>query len=154
MIYYETKLSYTKEEGDGKMKKATEYYVVRALSYADAEVRITEQQAGYTFNGEMEVDIKKVKYAEIFPDNNPNSDKWYKGKVMITSIVGEGDQAKEKKVPFVYLVQSYDIEGALKRLQKEMSHNADDSEVVAMQETKILDYYDFSTADVKAAPLD
>lgn len=149
MIYYETKLSYTKEEGDGKMKKATEYYIVRALSYADAEVRITEQQANYTFNGEMEVDIKKVKYAEIFPDSNPNSDKWYKGKVMVTTIVGEGEQAKEKKVPSLVLVQAYDIESALKNLQKVLSSSPDDSEVVAIQETKILDYYDFAIADVR-----
>ena len=51
MIYYQTKVSYTKETGDGKVQSAKEVYLVRALSYADAETRILETVSVYSHDG-------------------------------------------------------------------------------------------------------
>lgn len=147
MIYYETKLTYTKEVGDGKMQKAKEVYLCQALSYADAEMRIREQMASYTFNGEMELDIKKVKYVEIFRSENTNADKFYKAKVIFTSLEGDGDQLREKKVPNMMLVQATDIDDALRSLHKALTSTASDTTIASLQETAILDYFDFSIAD-------
>lgn len=151
MIYYETKLTYTKEVGDGKMQKAKEVYLCRALSYADAEERIKEQMASSTFNGEMEIDIKKVKYVEIFLSENPQADKFYKAKVLFTTLEGDGDQLREKKTANLMLVQATDIDDALRSLNKALTSTASDTTVAAIQETLIMDYFDYFVADVQSA---
>lgn len=149
MVYYETKLTYTKETADGKVQKAKEVYLCRALSYADAEERMKEQMASYTFNGEMEIDIKKVKYVEIFPSADNNADKWYKAKVMFTTLDGDGDSLKEKKTANLMLVQAGSFEQALKNLQHALTSTASDAEIHTISETPIMDYYDFAIADVQ-----
>ncbi len=51
---------------DGLQKQVVEQYVVDALSFAEAEQRITEQMSQY-ISGEFEVtDVKKAAYKEIF----------------------------------------------------------------------------------------
>ena len=50
---------------DGMQKKVTETYTVDALSFTEAERRITEEMSSY-ISGEFEVaDIKKTAYKEI-----------------------------------------------------------------------------------------
>ena len=66
MIYYEVKATYVKDAGDGKMKSTKEVYLVRALNYADAESRMVETLSHYSHEGMPEVEIKKVKYVDIF----------------------------------------------------------------------------------------
>ena len=45
--YYEVKIQYQKMLEDGKGKKVTEQYVVEALSFTEAESRITEEMSAY-----------------------------------------------------------------------------------------------------------
>ena len=64
--WFECKVRYDQTQEDGLQKKVTEQYVVDALSFAEAEARITEQLSPY-INGEFEVtDVKKAAYKEIF----------------------------------------------------------------------------------------
>lgn len=149
MIYYETKVSYTKEVGDGKMQSTKELYLVQALNYADAEERIIEAVSHYSHDGMPEVDIRKVKYVDIFRTDNPNADKWYKAKVIYVTLEGDGEQMKEKKVANLMLVQAWDIKSALQMLEKNLGGTASDYSIHTIQETQILDYYDFGVADVK-----
>ena len=41
--FYEVKIQYQKMQDDGREKKVTEQYVVEALSFTEAEARITEE---------------------------------------------------------------------------------------------------------------
>jgi hypothetical protein len=51
---------------DGLQKQVVEQYVVDALSFAEAEQRITEEMSQY-ISGEFEVaDVKKASYKEVF----------------------------------------------------------------------------------------
>ena len=55
---------------DGMQKKVTENYVVDALSFSEAEERITEEMSSYV-SGEFDVaDIKIAPYAEVFFADN------------------------------------------------------------------------------------
>lgn len=148
MIYYQTKVSYTKETGDGKVQSAKEVYLVRALSYADAETRILETVSVYSHDGLPECDIRKVRYADVFTTENPNADKFYRCKVIYVTLDGDGDQLKEKKVASFFLVQAWDIDSALKALLKAIGDTASDFSVHTIAETNILDYFDFAVADV------
>ena len=45
--WFECKVRYDQTQEDGLQKKVTEQYVVDALSFAEAEARITEQLSPY-----------------------------------------------------------------------------------------------------------
>lgn len=64
--WFECKVRYDQTQENGLQKKVTEQYVVDALSFAEAEARITEEMASYV-SGEFEVtDVKKAAYKKIF----------------------------------------------------------------------------------------
>ena len=46
--WFETKVRYDKTMEDGREKKVTEVFVVDALSFTEAETKITEELSAYT----------------------------------------------------------------------------------------------------------
>ena len=74
--WFECKIKYEKVMEDGLQKQVVEQYVVDALSFAEAEQRITEEMSAY-ISGEFEVaDVKKAAYKEVFfDDDNAESDR-------------------------------------------------------------------------------
>ena len=151
MIYYEVKASYVKDAGQGKTKSTKEVYLVRAFNYADAETRMADILSHMSFEGMPEMDIKKVKYVDIFDSELNEDDKFYKAKVVYTSIEGEGDSMREKKIAQLMLVRAGSIKGALQRLEKNLAGTASDYSIHTISETLILDYFDFAVADVAAS---
>lgn len=60
------KIRYDKVMDEGLQKKVTEQYVVEALSFAEAEARITEEMSQY-ISGEFEVaEIDRCVFKEVF----------------------------------------------------------------------------------------
>lgn len=147
MIYYETKVSYSNMEG----KKVKEVHLVQAMNYADAESRIIEEVAHRSMDGMPEVEIKKVKYIDIFTFDDADADKFYKAKVIYTTFDTNGDQMKEKKVASLFLVQAASVSSALRHLEKNLQGTASDYSIHTISETLILDYHNYSTADVNPA---
>lgn len=134
MNWFECKVTYEKEENqDGKMKKVSEIYLLDALSFTEAENRLAEELGP---RGPFIVDsVKKVKYAEIFTDEN--SDKFYKMKVGFISLDEKAGVEKKKYVNM--LSQAADVEGAIALLHKGMSGSMMDYELAAVSETMIMD---------------
>ena len=150
MLYYEAKVPYVKplDAGGMKRRKSTDVFVCHSMSYTDTEQHVREYVAAYQFEGEMpEIDIRKVKYADVVLDDKLQEYCFYKGKIEATVLDGEGETAKEKKVTLVYLVQAVNIEGALKQLHNIGINFASDAEIVHVQKTNVLDYLDFYVAD-------
>ncbi len=77
--WFECKVRYDKTQENGAVKKVTEPYLVDALSFTEAEARITEEQQPY-ISGEFDVAaVKRSRIAEIaFYDD---CDRWYLVKV-------------------------------------------------------------------------
>lgn len=64
--WFECKVQYDQVQENGLQKKVTEQYVVNALSFAEAEARITEEMSAYII-GEFDVKgIKPAPYKEVF----------------------------------------------------------------------------------------
>ena len=85
-MWFETKVRYEKMMEDGKQKRVTETYVVDALSFGEAEERITEEMSVY-ISGEFDVKaITPTSYGEIFFSENTNDDRWYKAKLSFSTI--------------------------------------------------------------------
>ena len=64
--WIETKLRYDKVMENGAKKKVNEHYLVNALSFAEAEARITEEMRPYISGDFTVYAVKKAKIADVF----------------------------------------------------------------------------------------
>ncbi len=139
MNWFECKVSFEKVQEDGLMKKVTEPYLVDALSFTEAETRISKEVQPYA-SGEFTVsNIKRCKIAELFFDDN--GDKWYRCKVHLITI--DENKGIEKRIPQTYMVQANDLRNAVDNLFKAMEGTLGDYELAAVTETAILDVYPY-----------
>ena len=144
--WFECKIRYEKTMEDGLQKKVTELYVVDALSFTEAEQRITEEMSSY-ISGTFEVaDIKKAAYKEIFFSDDEQADRWYKTKLQFITI--DEKTAKEKKSNVNYLVQAGTLNGAVKNIDSVMGGTMIDYVIASVAETQIMDVYEH---EVKAS---
>lgn len=137
--FFEVKIQYQKTLEDGKEKKVTEQYVVEALSFTEAEARITEEMTTY-ISGEFDVVSEKIApFNEIFLSGNSNDDKWFVSKVSFITI--DEKTEKEKKQTFRYLVQAETSELALDYTNEMLSHGMSDYSIDAVQDTPTLEVF-------------
>ena len=138
--WYETAIRYDKVMEDGMTKKVIEYYVVDALSFGEAEERITEEMSAY-ISGEFEVkNITPAAYHEIFFSENDNDDRWYKAKLAFITI--DEKTEKEKRSSVSYLVQAGSFNGAVKNIDEVMGGTMIDYVIASVAETQILDVFE------------
>ena len=153
--WFECKIKYEKLMEDGLQKQVVEQYVVDALSFAEAEQRITEEMSQY-ISGEFEVaDVKKAAYKEVFfDDDNVASDRWYKAK--LDFITFDERTEKEKRDRLTYLVQAANLNHAMKNVDTVMGGTMIDYDAASISDTKLVDVFEYSKgneAEDKAAEL-
>ena len=137
--FYEVKIQYQEMQDDGKEKKVTEQYVVEALSFTEAETRITEEMTPF-ISGDFDVVSEKIApFNEIFLSDNSTDDKWFISKVSFITI--DEKTEKEKKQTFRYLVQAATSELALDYTKEMLSHGMSDYCIEAVQDTPTLDVF-------------
>lgn len=135
--FIEAKVSYDKLLENGLKKRVVEPYLVDALSFTEAEARITEEVAP-SISGEFSVSaVKKSNIGELFFDGS--GDRWYKVKAMFISI--DVKSAVEKKKASYFLVQASDFKQALDNFNAGMKGTMADYEIAAISETVIMDVY-------------
>lgn len=138
--WFETKVRYEKTTEEGTQKKVTEQYVVDALSFSEAEQRITEEMSAY-ISGEFEItDVRKAAYKEVFFSDEEMADKWFKAKLMFITI--DEMTEKEKRSAVTYLVQAGTFDGAVKNINEVMGSTMIDYEKSNISETKIIDVFE------------
>ncbi len=146
--WFECKVRYDKLQENGtSVKKVTETFLVDALSFTEAETRITKERQPY-ISGDFSISaVKRTKIQEIFFDDS--GDKYYLVKWLITTIdekpAALGKPPVEKKVSVLTLVQASDFEGALKQFQDCMKGTLADYDIAQINETPILDVYSAET---------
>ena len=163
--YFECKVRYEKVNEEGLQKKVTEQYVVDALSFAEAEQRITEEMSAY-ISGELAspssvttqdssselgspsllrqfevTDVKKATYKEVFFSDCETEDRYFKAKVQFITI--DEKTEKEKRSAVTYLVQAATLDGAVTHINEVMGGTTIDYEKSTVSETKILDVFEY-----------
>lgn len=137
--WFETKVQYDKVMEDDLPKKVKEAYAVDALSFSEAEERITRNMKQY-IRGEFDVVEEKIaSYREVFFSDDADDDKWYKCKLQFITI--DEKTEKEKKTNVYYLVQAFSLEVARKNIENVMSSTMIDYNVVSITETAIIDVF-------------
>lgn len=136
--YFEVGIRYDKTMEDGTQKRVTELYLVNAFTFTEAEARIINEMSAY-ISGEFDVvSIKITKYSEVL-DNDGT--RYYKAKVNTIEI--DERTSKEKKTPTFFLVRAKSIEDARKAVLDHLSTSMLDFEIEALQETKIVDVFEY-----------
>jgi len=129
---------------DGSQKKVTEYYLVDALSFTEAEARITDEMRPL-ISGEFKVEsLKRAKLTDTF--FHADGDKYYKVKVSFITIDKRG---RELKTPAYMLVQASTIDEAKSRLAEGMKGTLSDYVVESITETKVVDVFPYEEGKEK-----
>lgn len=137
--WFECKVKMDVMKDDGTTKLETFVYLVDALNFTEAESRIIEEVKPYT-SGNLDVtDIKRVKFAEIFPCDSDVADKWYKVRCLFITL-DEKTQV-EKEIANSMLVQAGTFHAAVENFDKGMKGSLMDYRIASVQETKIMDVF-------------
>lgn len=135
--WFECKVRYDKLQENGAAKKVTEPYLVDALSFTEAEARITEEQRPF-ISGEFSVSaVKRTKIAEIFWHDD--GDRWYLVKVAFITI--DEKTAAEKRSISHILVQANGFKSAFENFLEGMKGTLADYEIASISETPLMDVY-------------
>lgn len=136
--WFECKVKYQKVDENGKQKGVSELYMVDAVSFTDAESRITKELEDYAGLGEFIVaSIKTTNYAEIIP--NESGDRWFKCKAVFISF--DEKSGKERRTSSSILVQATDVKDAYEVLSKALSTSISDFTIPTVQESSIMDIF-------------
>ena len=146
------KIRYEKTGEDGLQKKVTETYVVDALTFTEAEARITEQMASY-ISGEFKImNIDPAPFAEIFFADSDTADMWYKAKLQF--ITTDEKTEKEKRSAVVYLINAGSFNGAVKSVEEVMGGTMIDYVTAKVEETPIMDVFEYAKKEKADDPED
>ena len=93
--YFEVGIRYDKTMEDGSVRKVTENYLLDALTFTEAEARVTEEMTAY-ISGDMQVVTEKItNISEVVTTEDATADKYYKVKHSILTV--DERSGKEKK---------------------------------------------------------
>ena len=145
--WFECKVRYAKMLETGMQKTVNEPYLVDALSFTEAESRITEELAPF-ISGDFTVSaVKREKLSEVFYDET--GDKWYKVKYNIITV--DEKTAVEKKTSVTTLVQAANFQAALDNFMEGMKGTMADFEIASITETAIMDVFPVKLGEMKEA---
>lgn len=141
-LYFECKVKYDKMAENGSVRKVNEPYLVDALTFTEAEARVTEEVKPFISGDFTVTAAKKTKIAEIFRANIYIADRFYLVKVNFITI--DEKTGQEKKAANLILVQASDFHGALNRFEELMKDTMADYEIAAITETPIVDVFKYA----------
>ena len=137
--WFECKVKMDTMKDDGTTKPETFSYLVDALNFTEAESRIIEEVTPFC-SGNLDVtDIKRVKYAEIFPSDAEMADKWYKVRCLFITI--DEKTQTEKEIDNYILVQAGTFFEAVENFDKGLKGSMMDYRIASLQETKLMDVF-------------
>ena len=136
---FECKIKYEKVQDNGTTKKVTEPYIVKALTFTEAENNIVEEMLPF-ISGEFTIsDIKRANYSELFFCEEEAADRWFKCKLIFITL--DEKSGAEKRTSTQVLVQASDLRDAVKKLDEGMKWTMADYKIGSVSETAIMDVY-------------
>lgn len=140
--WFECSVIVPKVQDDGNVRNVNEVYTVDALTFTEAEMRITEEMQPYVANMVGGFSIKNInpaQYKEIFFSENKDDGKWFKMKVAFTTYDERTNKPKDSNV--FYLVQADNSNRAQSYMNEVMRQSMQDYRIVSNVETRIMDVF-------------
>lgn len=136
---FECKVSYDNENEEGKITKIKEEYLVDAVSFIEAETRLSEKLFEI-LPGEFHVEaIKREKVSEIIKIDGGTV--WFKNKVEFNFV---DDNGKTKKSKVIIYLQSADIKNVAGELAAKLSNSTIDYNIRSITKTNILNVFEYN----------
>lgn len=126
--WYQTKVRYERKNEDGLVKKVMENYLIDALSFTEAEARVTEHLQPHIGNEFQVIGITIKGYEDVYTSDCEDEDSWYSIKVKQEGI---GDS--------LLLIASSSTSEAEKRVKEAMRGSVVDYEIKKVEKTTIKD---------------
>lgn len=147
-VWFECKVKYVKVTESGKEQTVTENFLLDAVSFTDAETRITRQMREMV-KGEFSVnDIRKSKIAEVFPYER--GEWWFKATINLVTI--DEEAGRERKLRTQYLIMADDIKEALTRLDESLSFMVIPYVVSSLAVSTIVDVFPYEPSESLIPP--
>lgn len=135
MDFFEVKVKYDKMLEDGKEKRVSETYAIDAMTFSEAEARITKEMQPY-ITGEFFVAAeKRAQYDEVVFNEG---DIFFLVKYVFITI---DELGKEHRTAQYVLFRDTTIDGAKESARDHMRQTPIDYEIESIKETKILDAF-------------
>lgn len=137
--FFEVGVRYDKTMDNGQVKKVTEEYLVEALTFSEAESRITDEMKSYISGEFRVVTMRMLNVVEVVDCQDPMADKFYKMKHSLITI--DEKTANEKRHTQVLLFRAASVEDARQRYERYIGGTMLDTVLKQVSETNILDFF-------------
>ena len=132
--YFEVKITFDKTLENGKEKKVSELYLVDAVSFTEAEAKITAEFSPLP-NFKVK-SIRQYKVAEIVNKTNLDDSRYFKCKLNFITL--DEKSGAEKKTAVYMLVDAETLDKAKALLVEHMKSTMSDYSIEKIEETKIM----------------
>ena len=132
--FFEVGVSYI----DAIEKKHKETFIVKAISFAEAEDKAYLDFKDYAVTDIDVLSVKISNVTEVILDENDEKEKYYKVKYSV--IVLDEKSAKEKRIPHYLLFNASSIDEAREMYKREIAGCVSDIILESITETKITSY--------------
>lgn len=132
--FFEVGVSYI----DAIDKKRKETFIVKAISFAEAEDKAYLDFKDYAVTDIDVLSVKISNVTEVILDENDEKEKYYKVKYSV--IVLDEKSAKEKRIPHYLLFNASSIDEAREMYKRESAGWVSDIILESITETKITSY--------------
>ena len=144
--WFECKVSYERQADSMGMKKVSESYLVDALSFTEAEERITKEISPFVSVGELEVvNIRRARIAELFLNEEAEDDRYFRAKVNFITV--DEKSGSEKKTSATMIVKSDSLPNAVTELKAQLDSQMASYEIAAVTDTQILDVFQYEAPE-------
>lgn len=144
MKLFECAIRYDKILYSGLQKKITEYYLVDALSFTEAETRITDRMQDFISGGFEVVAEKITRYSEYLPAASDDEDRLYKAKINLIAL--DERSGREKKTPLYMAIWASGVDNAHQKIVRSFSGTVSDYEIASIDETPVIDVFLYQPA--------
>lgn len=137
--WFEVKTKFIKIDDDGRERKASETYLVDAVTCTEAEARAIKELTQYIRG---DINIGKVvtsNIVEIFP--HEDGEWWFKAKISIVTI--DETAGKERKVNNYFLVAADNIKQAIQRLEEGLAYVLVPYQITSIVLSSIVDVFPY-----------
>lgn len=135
MDFFEVKVKYDKVLEDGKEKRVSETYAIDAMTFTEAEARITKEMQPYITGDFIVVAEKRAQYDEVVLNQG---DIFFLVKYVF---ITRDELGKEHRTAQYVLFRDHNIDGAKESAREHMRQTPIDYEIESIKETKILDAF-------------
>lgn len=145
--YFECKVKFGRMSEEGVIKSVTENYLVEAVSFTEAEVRITKEMEPFVSGGSLLSNVSRKKITELIDSDQEVDDKWFRSKINLITL--DEEKGKEKLTGTIHYVKASDIKRAVERLIENMKGTMCNYNIFSVTETKILDVFEYKIPELE-----